>query len=168
MKIMKRLFCLSIAILLLCTSLTACTPQQEEISELDLIKAEWQRYVIDRTEKVNNAVVIAPWHSSYASLAIYEQSVINEILDICQTLIIEDLTLLEDHSTSMSQYYLVASLHMKELPDTSGITIYMLKSGEAYLRFVTDDTERWAYVSGWPVYEQLEEYRYYVPTQEDK
>lgn len=185
MKTAKRFISLSIAMLLLCALLTACASRQgasstsqqggssapqQELSELDLIKAEWQRYVIDRTEKVTYAGVAGPALSSHASLAIEEQTVIDEVLDICQTLNTAEIMILDDHPDSILQYSLNVCLGIKELPDTDGNGIYILLIGtdEAYLHFVTEDMDLWAYISGWPVYEQLEEYRYYNPTKEDK
>ena len=161
MKIMKRVLCISIAILILFTSLSACVPrQQEEPSELDLLKAEWQRYVVDRTEEIYGVTVVAELHLDEAIPLIQEKSAINEILDICQTLDVSNLTLSEDLSDTPIKRDLSVALCISASPDVSNFYIYMCENGEAYLCLEAEDMHCWAHISNWPVYEQLYEHRY--------
>lgn len=161
MKTIRRLFYIGVAILLVFASLTACAPQQEEeLTELDLIKAEWQRYVVDRTEEMY-AVGVGGSSPSSVILPIREQSVIYEILDICQTLNTADLTASEDPTETWDRCDLNVVLLMQEPPDTRSIYIYMYESGEAYLQLETASINYWVYISNWQVYEKLEKYRSY-------
>lgn len=163
MKIMKRLLCVSIAILLVFASLTACAPRpQEELTDLDLIKAEWQRYVVDRTEEVNS-VGVGRWSLSDAIMPMDEQSVINEVLNICQTLDPAKLAEAEDPSGTWDRYDLSVILLVKESPEPRYISVFIYKSGEAYMSLVQaeedrEETKYWAHISNWPVYEQLKPY----------
>lgn len=164
MKIMERLLCVSIAILLMCASLTACAPRpQEELTDLDLIKAEWQRYVVDRTEEVNDVTVGGQWSPSVALRPIFERSVINEVLNICQTLDSAKLTASEGRAVDGPMYDLAVILALDEYPASSYIYINIYKDGQAYVSLIETEeqiekAQYWAYISNWSVYEQLNPY----------
>ena len=166
MKIMKRVLCISIAILILFTSLSACVPrQQEEPSELDLLKAEWQRYVVDRTEEVGG-VAVGRMSISSGLASTHEESVVNGVLDICKTLNVADLTPVEDPALLSNWPDLTVCLPIVVTPNYRFIQISLYKNGEAYVCLVQeeedkDDTIYWAYIDNWLVYEQLLEYSDY-------
>ena len=159
MKIMKRLFCLSIAILLLCASLTACAPQQEEISELDLIKAEWQRVVIDKAVEIPSIQVLGFGFESNLGV-IEDQGVIDEILSIFETLNISDMRLWEEAPSQKRMFLTPLNVIMTPKGNnTSDIRVHLKDNGEAYIYFEIDGKDHWICTSDWFVYEEIKEYK---------
>ena len=130
---------------------------QQELSELDLIKAEWQRYVVDRTEEICAVGVGIPSVSTLIH-PIKEQSVIDEILNVCETLNTDGLVMTEDPAETWDMCDLNVILMMQEPPEARSVYIYAYKSGEAYLQLETESTTHWAHISNWNIYDKLEKY----------
>lgn len=173
MEIMKRLLCIGVASLLLCTSLTACTPkqeapstpEQEKISGLDLIKREWQRYVVDRTEEID-CVAVGRMSISSGLVSTHKESVVDGVLNICQTLNVVNLIQIEAPTESIPWPDLTVCLPINVTSHARFFQISIYKNGEAYMCLVEaeeekDDTRHWAYIDNWPVYDQLYEYSDY-------
>ena len=175
MRTAKRCISWGMAMLLLCALLTACafrrgasstsqqggsSAPQQELSELDMIKAQWQQYVVDRTEKICAVGVGTPSVSTLIQ-PIKEQAVIDEILDVCQTLNTDELVMTEDPAETWDRCDLNVILMMQEPPEARSVYIYVYKSGEAYLQLETVSTNCWVHISSWDIYEKLEKYSTY-------
>lgn len=160
---MKR--CLSIIMLmLLFATLTACTvtgedtPETtqfiEQSEELTYIKTQWQRYVIDRTEQVAQVQLTLGLADSHMGLKTDLEN-INAVLDVCKTLDISKLRLLDEgEQPEISLYGDFRVIICGEDPK-SGLTIQLTKDGVVYISDLSNENQRWVYTDGWTVHDLL-------------
>lgn len=168
MKGIKELFCIGTFLLLLCSSLIGCSAPQEEIREqvttddstMAAIIEKWETYVVDRTVKITQVQLTYGMADSHMGLQM-EETVICEILDICETLDVSTLKLTEENAppeiSVYGELYVVLSAVGDEI---DSILLHFKDDGEVFLRFDIEGTCYWAHTSGWFVSDLLQEYKY--------
>ena len=174
MKTAKRFISLGIAMLLLCALLTACVSQQKELSpsqqtgssapqqdlsELDMIKAEWKSYFTDFTREIKYIGIHPNMASSFYG-TISKQPELNAIVDICKTLDLDSLRLKQPSESQEDKFTTGMHINIDTNDDLYRISFVINAEGKTTLLVTINGKNYEAYAEEWNVYAKLKEYSY--------